>query len=149
MNLSEQLFSNSDRFFFSIHTDLYPTLVCRHGGCFFFVIVLLLTVLQLTDRSSHADSGRPSGVIVILLFTELWGIGGVQVTGWTSKQPLHLALNQHPPGGHRPDPPLTGETSQPTNYHNWGTTTDQRQKTKWETSTIFYWQLFSWQANGT
>lgn len=63
--------------------------LCRHCGCVLFFILLLLAVLQLTDCSSNADTGWPSGVILILLFSELWGISGVQVTGWTSKEPLH------------------------------------------------------------
>lgn len=65
-----------------------PRLSSRHSGCILFVL-LFITVLELADSCSHADAGRPSGVVLLLLLAELWSIGGVQVTARISRSPLH------------------------------------------------------------
>lgn len=59
--------------------ELTHELLCpsrRSGGL--FILVLILTVLQLSDGSCHANASRADG---LRRFSNLWGVCGVQVTG--------------------------------------------------------------------
>lgn len=115
----------------------------RHGGRFLLVLLVLVPVLQLTDCGGHADAGRPAGVLLLLLLSELWGISGVQVTGPTGEKSHRTKHLTSTPGALPPPPPHpTRRTSQPTycNYWDPKPTTPETNKNnnKKETSTVFY-----------